>query len=75
MARAFYNYTITILEKVSFDPELFNKELQKAYISLLPHEQVELNIWLQKYLVQKPVLKAYFMQKGYPIIYKKLDLI
>jgi len=56
MARAFYHYTITILEKVSFDPELFQKELEKAFQSLLDHEKVELQIWLQKFLIKHPKL-------------------
>jgi len=59
MARAFYNYTITVLEKVSFDPELFKKELEKAYMSLLPHERLELKIWLKKFLFQNSNLKQY----------------
>ncbi len=62
MARAFYHYTITILEKVSFDPELFKKELEKAYVSLLPHERLELKIWLRKFLIHKPELKYYLTQ-------------
>ncbi len=61
MARAFYRYTITILKKVSFDPELFKKELEKAYVSLLPHERNELRIWLREFLNQKPILKKHLM--------------
>ncbi len=30
MARAMYEYTKTVLEKVSFSAELFSRELQKA---------------------------------------------
>ncbi len=56
MARAFYNYTITILEKVSFNPELFIKELEKSYKVLLPYEQKELRIWLRQFLSQNPQL-------------------
>ena len=59
MARAFYNYTITILEKVSFNPELFMKELEKSYKALLPYEQKELQIWLREFLSQKPQLMDY----------------
>ena len=59
MARAFYNYTITILKKVSFNPELFIKELEKSYKVLLPYEQKELQIWLQQFLSQKPQLIEY----------------
>ena len=62
MARAFYHYTITILEKVSFDPELFKKELEKAYQSLLPYERLELKIWLRKFLVKHPTLNNYLIQ-------------
>ena len=56
MARAFYRYTITILEKVSFDTDLFKKELEKSYHSLLEHEKKELQIWLQKFLITHPKL-------------------
>ena len=61
MARAFYNYTITVLEKVSFDPELFKKELEKAYVSLLPHERLELKIWLKKFLIKNSELRQYLI--------------
>jgi hypothetical protein len=50
MARAFYHYTITILEKVSFNHQLFKKELAKAYKSLQEHEKNELKIWLFHFL-------------------------
>ncbi len=69
MARAFYNYTITILNKVSFDPELFQKELEKSYKALLPHEKRELKIWLQKFLMKNPQLKEYL--KNSPVIKKQ----
>jgi len=59
MARAFYHYTITILKKVSFDPELFKKELEKANESLLPQERLELKIWLRQFLVKHLVLNKY----------------
>ncbi len=69
MARAFYNYTITILEKVSFNPELFIKELEKSHKALLPYEQRELNIWLTEFLADKPHLKAYI--KKSPVLTKQ----
>jgi len=62
MARAFYNYTLTILEKVSFNPDLFRKELEKAYQSLLPYERAELKIWMQKFLIKHPELKLHLQQ-------------
>ncbi len=57
MARAMFEYTILILEKVSFDPTLFCKELNKAMKRLLPFEIEELNIWLKKRYVMQPELK------------------
>lgn len=47
MARAMFEYTKTILEKVSFDTNLFCKEVQKAISRLLPHEVQELRIWIE----------------------------
>lgn len=56
MARAMFEYTKTILKKVSFDAELFCKELSKAIERLLPYEVDELKIWLQQFTANKPEL-------------------
>lgn len=56
MARAIYEYTKTILKKVSFNIDLFCRELEKALSRLLPYEINELIIWLKKYTVNKPKL-------------------
>jgi len=56
MARAMYEYTKTILEKVSFNKELFKKELEKAVNRLLPYELKELYYWLKEFVVNKPDL-------------------
>lgn len=56
MARAMFEYTKTILKKVSFNVELFCKELDKAMERLLPYEIEELRIWLQQYTANKPEL-------------------
>ncbi|MEE9349582.1 MAG: hypothetical protein V3U80_06000 [Flavobacteriaceae bacterium] len=56
MARAMFEYTKTILKKVSFDVELFCKELNKAFDRLLPYEIDELKIWLQEFTTNKPEL-------------------
>lgn len=56
MARAILDYTKTVLKKVSFDVDLFCKELEKAMKKLLPFEIEELRIWLLQYTVQKPEL-------------------
>ncbi len=57
MARAMFEYTKTILKKVSFNTDLFTKELQKATERLLPHELHELTIWLKDFIVNKPDLQ------------------
>lgn len=56
MARAMFEYTKTILKKVSFDSVLFCKELQKAVKRLLPYEIEELRIWIKSLLEEKPDL-------------------
>lgn len=56
MARAMFEYTKTVLKKVSFSADLFCKELNKAMDRLLPYEIEELRIWLQKFTANKPEL-------------------
>ena len=56
MARAMYDYTKSVLNKVSFDVTLFCIELKKALTRLLPHEIVELKIWLNILIEKKPQL-------------------
>ena len=56
MARAIFEYTKTVLKKVSFNKELFSKELGKAIERLLPHEINELVIWLKQYTANRPEL-------------------
>lgn len=58
MARAMYEYTKTVLKKVSFSSDLFCKELEKAMKRLLPHEIQELTIWLRQYISNKPDLQV-----------------
>jgi len=58
MARAMFEYTKTVLKKVSFNAELFCKELEKALDRLLPHEVNELTIWIKQYTSNKPELYA-----------------
>ena len=50
MARAMFEYTKTVLKKVSFNTELFCKELEKAMSRLLPYEIDELRIWLNQFI-------------------------
>jgi len=56
MPRAIFEYTKTILEKVSFNKELFKKELEKAVDRLLPYEVKELFLWLREFTFNKPEL-------------------
>ena len=56
MARAMFEYTKTVLKKVSFSSDLFCKELEKALARLLPHEINELSIWLKLFINNKPEL-------------------
>ena len=51
-----FEYTKTVLKKVSFNVDLFCKELEKAITRLLPHEIEELKIWLQEFTANKPEL-------------------
>lgn len=56
MARAMFEYTKTILKKVSFDSSLFCKELEKAIQRLLPYEIEELRIWINNLIKDHPNL-------------------
>lgn len=57
MSRMIYDYTKEVLERVSFDPQLFIKELKKAVRTLLPYEIEHLRKWLLFYTNEKPELK------------------
>ncbi len=56
MPRAMFEYTKVVLQKVSFNAELFCKELEKAVNRLLPYEVDELVIWLKRFTANKPEL-------------------
>lgn len=57
MTRTMLEYSKTVLKKVSFDVKLFCKELKKAVDLLLPEEVVELKIWLEGFITDKPELQ------------------
>lgn len=59
MPRMIYDYTKSVLERVSFDPILFCKELKKAIKNLLPYELEQLKKWLLSYTNAKPELRPY----------------
>jgi hypothetical protein len=57
MSRAMFDYTKTVLQKVSFDTTLFCKEVQKALQLLLPYEIDELKVFIQSLVKYNPDLK------------------
>ena len=57
MPRMIYDYTKAVLERVSFDPALFSKELKKAIKNLLPYELEQLKKWLLYFTSEKPELQ------------------
>ncbi|CAM3437396.1 hypothetical protein [Flavobacterium chungbukense] len=57
MSKMMFDYTKSILERVSFDPILFCKEVEKAIKTLLPYEMEQLQEWLLSFVIEKPELK------------------
>lgn len=57
MSKVMFDYTKSVLERVSFDPILFCKELEKAIKALLPYEMELLKKWLLDFIIEKPELK------------------
>ncbi|MGL2964215.1 hypothetical protein ACSVH2_10395 [Flavobacterium sp. RSB2_4_14] len=57
MSKTMLDHTKSVLKKVSFDANLFCKELEKAYKVLLPYELEELTKWLMSFIIEKPELK------------------
>ncbi|HJS01657.1 MAG TPA: hypothetical protein VJ780_12060 [Flavobacterium sp.] len=57
MTKMMFDYTKSILERVSFDPTLFCKELEKAIKALLPYELEQLREWLASFVIEKPELQ------------------
>ncbi|HEY6144180.1 MAG TPA: hypothetical protein VIV55_12270 [Flavobacterium sp.] len=61
MSKVMFDYTKSVLERVSFDPVLFCKELEKAIRALLPYEMEQLKEWLLDFTLEKPELKQYLI--------------
>ena len=55
-----FEYTKTVLKKVSFDAMLFCKEVQKAVQRLLPYEIEELKIFILFSCTAEPRIKSMF---------------
>ena len=51
-----FEYTKTVLDKVSFDVSLFCKEVKKALERLLPYEIEELKVFIDSLIKQNPEL-------------------
>lgn len=47
MKNSFLSYYKTILEKVSFHPRIFRKELKKAFSTLSTEERSQLKQWIR----------------------------
>ena len=63
MPRVMFAYTKSILERVSFDPKLFCKELEKAVKILLPYELEQLTEWLLSFTKEKPELRQCLLEE------------
>lgn len=57
MNRLIYDYTKSVLERVSSDTQLFKKELRKALKSLQPFEIEMLQKWLTYFTNNRPELR------------------
>ena len=55
-----FDYTKSVLERVSFDATLFCKELEKAIKTLLPYEMEQLREWLLTLRHRKTRIKTMF---------------
>lgn len=62
MSKSMLTLTKKVLKSVSFDVQLFYKELEKAYKVLLPHELKELTDWLLQFTQNKPELRQCLIQ-------------
>jgi len=58
MARAMFEYTKDVLQRVSFDVSLFCKEVQKATKVLLPYEIDELRDFILDLIQANPALEV-----------------
>ena len=58
MTKIMFEYTKSVLERVSFDVVLFSKGLEKAIRTLLPFELEQLKEWLSDLIIEKPELKS-----------------
>lgn len=62
MNRLIYDYTKSVLERVSSDTNLFKKELRKAMKALQPFEIEMLKNWLFYFTSNKPELRECLLE-------------
>jgi len=62
MNRLIYDYTKSVLERVSSDTNLFKKELRKAMKALQPFEIEMLKNWLSYFTSNKPELRECLLE-------------
>ena len=60
MIKSFLEYSKYILEKVSFDKILFQKEYKKAIALLRNDEQLQLDFWLESKGLKLALIKKKF---------------
>lgn len=65
-------YCRAILKKVSFDPELFKKELLKAYRLLSPKDQLALSAWVKEYVQNSKTLRMIVLSDADGLILGRL---
>lgn len=60
------NYVKLVLSKVSFDKSLFEKELKKAIVMLIPNEAMELKQWCMENFghMYSPIIDRCFVRAG-----------
>lgn len=54
-------YAKVVLQNVSFDPQLFYKELEKIMDNMLPYEAEQLTLWVDEFVQEKPELQESLM--------------
>lgn len=54
-------YAKVVLHNVSFNPQLFYKELEKIMDNMLPYEAEQLTLWVDEFIKDKPELQESFM--------------
>ena len=58
------NYTKAILNKVSFDPKLFKKELKKAYYLLGHQDKLKLEKWVMAFIQNNKNLRSVILSNS-----------